>query len=233
MTNDDAGDGDPEAFADSLAKIKRDGGNLLVTGDVPGSVHRRACGPLLGTTDAPPRRRVVATVGECTDVEDRLPSGASRDRSNLVVVESDHLVRGDAAVDTGEAPTGPGDRRTVPRTTERDLRALGETIEAAIDDLASSAGGVSPAELRVCFDGLAPLFAEHDRGDVVAFCHLLTNRIAAEDGMGHFHAGLADDDPLVAALEPLFDVVVELEIVEGTPHQRWRTGDEDSGWIPL
>lgn len=233
MTHDDAGDGDRGAFADSLARIKRDGGNLLVTGEIPGSVHRQACGPLLGSTDGPPRRRVIAAVGDGSDVDDRLPPGASRDPANLVVVESNHLVRGDAAVDSGEAAAGPGDRPTVRRTTERDLQMLGETIETAIDDLASSAGGFSPAELRVCVDGLAPLFAEHGRGDVVAFCHLLTKRIADEGGMGHFHASLPDDDALVAALEPLFDVVVELEVVDGTPHQRWRTGDEDSGWIPL
>jgi hypothetical protein len=167
----------------------------------------------------------------------------------MIIVESDHLVRGEGTtVDPGGETVGPetsADREpagprtqtdpeaTVRRATGRDLQLLGETIEGAIDDLSSAAGGFAPAELRVCVDGLAPLFAEHDRGDVVAFCHVATTRVAAEGGMGHFHVSLPGDDALVSALEPLFDVVVELELVDGTPHQRWRAGDDDSGWIPL
>jgi hypothetical protein len=235
MTDEDGSDG-RGAFGEKLAELNREGGNLLVTGDFPSSVHHRACRPLFGGTDGPPRRRVIAAVGERIGVDDRLLPEADRGRDHLLVVESGHLVRGGAATEEpGSTDTGDGAETdpTVLRAGERDLQVLGETVGRAIDELSRGADGFDPAELRVCVDSLASLFAEHDRGDVVAFAHVLTNRIAAERGIGHFHLPLPVDDNLVSALEPLFDVVVELRLVDGSPHQRWRTGDEDSGWIPL
>lgn len=204
------GDGVPEstAFSQELSELKQTGCNLLVVGD--GVVHKHACRHLLG--DGGSRRRVfVFTQGTpvCACALDSL-DGIDRE-----------IVRYDA----GESQDADSD--------ERSLSQLGTDTVGKIGDLEARAGGFAPAELRLCFDSLGPLFVEHDPERLFRLLHVVTSRVRRANGIGHYHLRVDRTSDHVNLLEPLFDGLVEVRTVNGKPEQRWHLlgSDVSSDWI--
>jgi len=198
----------PEAFAGELEALKRRGCSLLVVG--PGAGRSR-CRDLLGQEG---RKRLVVDAGYGVDP-------APGDDRSVVRAGVDEVRSATAASSaSGDAPSAD------PPT----LDSVADELLERIDRL--DAAGLEPAELRVCLGDLDALASDRS-GDPAAFLGAATDRIREASGMGHAH--LPDTSPLRAAVEPLFDVTVEVRAVPAGRQQRWLLHDAglDSGWIAV
>ena len=227
--DDGSGTADRAAFAQSLSALKDRGSNLLVVGAALEGAHREACDRLLGEIEEEPRRRVFVRTDGSSGCG--LGPTANTNGAHAKVVVQAAQTRSAASVTC----THPG----IPTTevAEKDLGALATEIVGAIDELAAAAatGEPEPAELRLCFDSLVPLFAEHDQEEVFRMLNLVTTRMRQFRGMGHYHLPTDPDERTVRLLEPLFDAVIELRVRDGRPEHNWRlvSRDVESGWLPL
>jgi len=212
------GDGDTVTFTQTLAALKREGSNVLVTGDDAADAHRAACENLFGERLFDRRRTVVSAVRGQTAGCSHAPDDARR-------IEYRAPTRS-TATSTSDAGPVPG--------AERNLTSLGTAIADAIDEADRTVEGLAPAQFRLCVDSLGPLLEAHDERSVFRFLHAVTDDVRAVDGMGHYHLTMAPDEDAVRTLEPLFDAVVELR-ADGEPEQRWRLVDKDAEteWLPL
>ncbi|QSG02602.1 DUF7504 family protein [Natranaeroarchaeum sulfidigenes] len=129
-----------------------------------------------------------------------------------------------------------GDGRTVRvDDEERSLTEIGSEVVTEIDLLASRVDGLSPGELRLCFDSLGPLFVEHDPEQLFRLLHLVSASVRRSDGIGHYHLRVDRKSDHVNLIEPLFDVLVEVRRNDGIAEQRWHLLGKDvsSDWLPL
>lgn len=206
------------AFTRTLAALKRNGSNILVTGDDAHAVHRAACENLFGGRMMDRRRAVVSTdrdtAAECSHVPD-----------DATHIEYRPVTRSTATA-TGEPRSVPG--------VEHTLSSLGTAVGEAIDDADRTVDGLEPAQFRLCVDSLGPLLEAHDEQSVFRFLHAVTGDVRTVDGMGHYHLSMPVDADPVQTFEPLFDAVVELR-TDDEPQQRWRLVDKDTEteWLPL
>jgi hypothetical protein len=213
-------------FTQALASLKRRGSNLLVAGAASGATHADACSRLLGDRRADRTRVFVATDSHCATAE------RDAQTSGDWLVEYAAPTRGATAATspTADGPTLPG------RATEVSVDDL-PSLERAVDDAIAAAGrdSLAPAELRLCFDSLAPLVDEHDEQTVVRFLHGLTSEIRSVRGMGHYHLPAALDSRVVRTLRPLFDGVVEIRTQGERAQQRWHLNEADisTDWLDL
>lgn len=210
-------EGDTVRFTRTLASLKREGSNVLVTGDGAGEAHSVACEELFGERVVDRRRAVVSTAhGD---------AGYGHDPDDATRIEYSTATRSTATATSDVGPV-PG--------VERDLASLGEAIADAIAEADRTVGGLAPAQFRLCVDSLGPLLEAHDERSVFRFLHAVTGDIRAVDGMGHYHLPMAPDADPVRTLEPLFDAVVELR-ADSEPQQRWRLvgKDAETEWLPL
>lgn len=209
------------AFTQALASLKRRGSNLLLVGAANDRAHVDACHRLLGD-DGPTRRRLFV-------LTDRDHSAVPSAPDDVAVVEYESMTRSAASAQGG---AGGG---VTPAERVATLDGLGDAARSAIESFDRDAGGLSPAELRLCFDSLRPLLEEHTEQRVFRFLHALTGDVRGVNGMAHFHLPVARDDPTVRTIAPLFDAVVEVRAAGGTAQQRWHLREEDisTDWLPL
>jgi hypothetical protein len=248
--------GSPEPiarFRHRLAELKRNGCNILLVGT---EALGPACERLLGESSAGPRYRLFVTTdaGPAT-AHAKLSStqpGPYRDAAAVVNWNAD--VRGATATEAQEEFGGPNGERDCcgpdGETTARDadgppfreefvesddLRDLGTAVEETVESFEAETGALSPAELRLCFDSVTPLVADHDYRDVRRFLLGLTETVERVDGMAHYHLPADYDSETVETVEPLFDAVVEVRHGEGKLEQRWHLTDSDitTDWLPL
>lgn len=215
------------ALVQELDELKRRGSNLLVVGSRMPGAHRMACRQFLGEESTEPRRRLFALANPCTPITERAPD-AEPDSDSL------HVVRY-AATNRSAAAARPADGPSIDETTTEhdDLGEFGRAVSRSIAEFEAASSGLSPAELRFCFDSLTPLLSEHEPETMFRFLHLLTHRVRSVDGMGHYHLTADRNTRSVALLEPLFDAVIELCLHDGSLHQRWCLRDSDltTGWL--
>lgn len=195
MGGDSDGSPDGHAFAEMIAELRADGGDVLLVGREP-TAHASVCPRLLGDR----RRTLVVRTGDPTLRPVGHPDGVE-------VVEY-----GD-----GDDPLG----------------SLGTAVVGAIDDLEAAADGFDPGQFRLCVDSVAPLLENHSLENVFRLLHVLTVRVGAAGGIGHYHLPRERGHEAVGPLETLFDAVVELRIGEEGVEQRWELRDRDveSGWV--
>ncbi|WP_408958742.1 hypothetical protein [Natrinema sp. 74] len=210
---------DDTAFARALETLKRDGSNILLVGSVSADVHEAACRQLLGATERHSRYRLFVT-----DTNDRAACGATADATSERVRTIRYSTAGTGSAEQPEADSGPPSPGT-----------LGIRIVETIDELAETAGGFEPSELRVCVDSLLPLLDDHDAETVFRLLHVATARVDKARGMGHYHVPLEPDHDVVNLLEPMFDAIVTVRSRDGAAEQRWylREADTTSGWLEL
>jgi hypothetical protein len=235
-------------FRHRLADLKRNGCNILLVGT---DALDGACERLLGESSAGPRYRLfVTTDARPPTAQARLASvqtGPYRDAAAVVDWKAD--VRGGAATDCCNGDYR-GDFDSVDETEPRDssgpefrrlsvdsadLRELGTAVEETIEEFDAEADGLSPAEVRLCFDSITPLIADHEGRDVRRFLLGLTETIEQFDGMAHYHLPSEYDSVTVDELEALFDAVVEVRHADGEVKQRWHLQDPEftTDWVPL
>lgn len=221
------------ALVQELDELKQRGSNLLVVGSRMPAAHSAACQQFLGEASADPRRRLFALANPCTSIEDRIPTTADPD--SLRVVRYAAESRSAAATQPASRPDPIDDIPTDEAIEHDDLGEFGRALSRAIVEFEATSGGLSPAELRLCFDSLTPLLSECEPETAFRFLHLLTRRVRAVDGMGHYHLTTDRNTRTVALLEPLFDAVIELCLQDGTLHQRWYLRDRGltTGWLQL
>lgn len=239
MVSQDDGSGltdtDHRTFVSRLQELKRNGSSLLVVGEVPDSAAVQACHWMLGDDSVRDRRRLfVLTAPDQPGVDDRLSTSPARlhpETTTLVTWTADS--RSAVTSVPARPPEPPYDEIEPVRVESDRLAEVGITVSSEIEAFEETAGGLSPSELRLCFDSLAALAAEYDHEKLFRFLHVLIGRVRSVRAMAHFHFPVAYDSTVVKTLEPLFDATVELRIADGEPEQRWHLHDEDitSGWL--
>lgn len=216
--SDDAGE--TASVTSALARLKREGSNLLVVGATDGTVHATICDRLLGDSTGDRRRAFVTTEqGGCVPITP----------SSDTVIRYDSRTRSAAAASTPSAdPTLPSDRVT-------SLSGLGSGIVDAIESIDKEVDGLDPAEFRLCIDSLGPLLEEYAERDLFRFLHAVTNEVQAVSGMAHYHLPVDYETDAVRTLAPLFDAVIEIRAGPDGPQQRWhlRRINATTEWLRL
>lgn len=116
-----------------------------------------------------------------------------------------------------------------------DLRDLGEAVDEMVEYFENESGGLSPAELRLCFQSVTPLVTDHEYKNARRFLFGLTETVDRVEGMAHYHLPADYDSEIVEALEPLFDAVVEVRQIDEEVEQRWHLASPKiaTDWVPL
>lgn len=244
-------DGDVETLQAHLEALKRRGANvLLLDGPASGDV----CDRLLGADDQL-RRRLFVAVGRSAPE----PGIDDPDSTRFGVIErAGEETRGVAASGSGSGgqsalseysgsidPVGPANGRDDYRTADRGRVAWYSRLDAD-DSLPTLAWHVNvhlsrfesadpvPGEIRVCFDSLDALDGTASTEDLFRSLHLVTHRIRAAGGIGHFHVSPGEGFRR-ARFIPLFDAVIETRPGEDGPLQRWTFPEEEvrTDWLPI
>ncbi|KYH27795.1 hypothetical protein HAPAU_04660 [Halalkalicoccus paucihalophilus] len=216
------------ALVQELDALKQRGSNLLVVGSRMPAAHEAACRQFLGESTTQARRRLFVLTDPCASVSKRLSAEApGSDRRSVLRYDA-------ASRSAAVAPSQPSISASE-RRVKGDLGSLGVAISEAIAEFEATSSGLSPAELRLCFDSLTPLVSEYDSEPVFRFLHLLTHRVRSVDGMAHYHLTTERSNRTVGLLEPLFDAVIELCLRGDTLYQRWYLRDSGltTGWLQL
>ena len=225
-------------FRHRLADLKRNGANVLLVGT---EALDACCERLLGEPEAGPRYRLFVTTDVDRSVARRKFRAAGPNEEDLAaIVDWSPDADTPAATDTRGDSVGaaqPDDGRLFATTTVEsdDLRELGVGIERTVGRLETAADGMSPAELRLCFDSVTPLLTDYERRDVRRFLLGLTETVEQVNGMAHYHLPERYESETVESIEPLFDAVVEVRSGDRGRQQRWHLTEPaiDTDWLPL
>ena len=206
-------------FTQALAALKRHGSGLLVVGAAAQETHLAACRRLLGKGSDRTRRRLVV-------LTDGVPGAADRtDDESVRVIDRRPATRGSTAT-ASSAGDGPSDLATLERE-----------VVAAVESIEREAGGLEPAELRVCLDSLRTLVDRHDPEEVERFLDGVLEAVRDVDGMCHVHFPVERDGEAARRFADLFDATVEVQLPAGSRHveQRWHLHDADvsTDWVSL
>ena len=151
-------DHDPDAFAEELAGLKRDGCAVLVISPPCG---RARCEDLLGEDDRE-RKRVVVDTGQHSPVDD----------DRMVIDGGVRAVRSASATAADPDRPGPG----LETITSELLEGVQEFDPRELE----------PGELRVCF-GDAETLATRGGGDIRSYLETVCDQVRSRAGMGHCH----------------------------------------------
>lgn len=202
----------------TFQELKRRGAQVLVIGDVPEAVSRRATRRLLGHPDED-RYRVLALTDSGVDDAAWFPGAYAPDDDEVALVDEREL-RGATVADTATEPSRP--ETTVLRRIDAEIREW-EPAETP-----------PPAVLRVGVYSLETLLEAHGVGAVRTLTDRLTSVVRRVRGIGHYHLPRAPDTDAVAELEPVFDARLELRRAGTGPEQRWHLpGRGATGWVAL
>ncbi|MFW5934320.1 MAG: DUF7504 family protein [Halolamina sp.] len=202
----------------TFQELKRRGAQVLVIGDVPEAVSRRATRRLLGHPDEQ-RYRVLALTDSAVGGAAWFPGECAPDDERVSLIDEREL-RGSAAAD---APVGASPAE------EPVLRRIDAEIRAWEPDWTPP-----PAVLRVGLYSLEPLLEAHGVDAVRRLTARLTGAVSRVRGIGHYHLPRAANADPVADLEPAFDARLELRSAANGPEQRWHLpGRGTTGWVAL
>lgn len=221
------------AIQEKLGYLKRNGCNLLVTGNVREEVSHRVTQKLLGAPDVPRSRILALTDHDREDAADLLPGEIEATDGGVQFVEYGCGTRTAAAAapsKTDQTSFGT-DAAFVGGDPDEFQRELCNAITTA--KIAES--GFDPAELRLSLFTLSYLANQHDPAAVDRFVSAVGDHVRGVRGMAHYHLPVADDSKPVRRLTPLFDARIELRETNGRPEQRWHFPDDDvtTVWVGL
>lgn len=184
--------GSADAFADALAELKERGSLLLLSGADNGVVEG-TCERLLGQHGPDLRRRLFV-------LTDRSPTHAqSVEPTRLITYRLP--VRSTAASSAGGGVPG--------RTVDGGLDDLEAAIADAVEEIDREAGGLEPAELRVCLDSADCLLGTHGPKALSGFLDALSETVRDARGMCHVHLHREVEAEKRRRLRPRFDAVIE------------------------
>jgi len=175
--------------------------NILLLAPSLGQQGRDACHHLLAR-GRPERTNVLSiTYTESpSEFVDRWTdsAGAAPARGGIVTV--------------GESEASVGDPDWAVRGVENpsDLTGVGIELSELLSGMASAAD--DDEMIRACFNNLTSLLQYADLQRAFRFLHVVTGRIKAVGGVGHYHIDPeAHDRQTMATLKGLFDAVVEVD----------------------
>ncbi len=204
-----------------LGRLKRTGGNLLLSGDVPADVFEQLSAQFLGDT-AYERTYLFALYGRGTDVARRQLSQANVNPDDARLLTHDAAVRSAAQAQPSERSSHLTSSPVTGSFDEFETAVREEVFELQRQRL-----GLEPGELRFYFDSLQLLSNEEDTQTVTDSLKSITETVEEVSGMGQYVFPKAYESSSVQALEPLFDVTIELQIGEDGPEQRWHLHDTE------
>jgi hypothetical protein len=214
------------AFRAYLARLKRNGCGILLSGEAPERARIAASQQLFGSTDPDvPRRRLLINTDPGIDPDAYLPASVHPGDDTVRVVQIQGQVRGTTAT-----AASPGPRLSV-------LDQLEADIDDAFADLVRTETP-APGELRVGITTVQPLIELAGLQRVEECCTLLVAKARTWDGMVHFHAPMPPTDERVSTLEQHVDARVDLRIgPEEDVEWLWHTGkpeiDSSLSWIAI
>lgn len=228
--------GSPEAvrFNRRLSELKRNGCNVLLVGT---DGLDACCERFLGESAAEPRRRLFVAADAAPAAARRRAatdrsSGPDAERTAVVDWRADGV--GGRVETTADGPRSGPDRSDRDVTVESgDLRELGVAVTDTVEAFDAEADPLGPAELRVCFDSLAPLVDGYADRDARRFLLGVTEAVERVDGMGHYHLPAEYGSEAVEPVSPLFDAAVEVRREGGAVEQRWHVEDITTDWLSL
>lgn len=229
--------GEHRRLRDAFRELKQRGPQILVTGDVPEAVSRRATQRLLGHP-AEHRHRILTLTDSAAETDEWLPGSVSGTDRGVAVIRDGAL--------RATATSQPSDGADHAMNTTRDV-GTGENTEATAtsDDIAARVSSEvtgwldgrddpGPAVLRVGIYSLETLLEQRGIDAVRAFCYQLTGEVRRARGMGHYHLPRAADSEAVSELRYVFDARLELRDSGAGAEQRWHIpGTGTTGWVSL
>lgn len=231
------GEAEEAGFQEVLARLKVEGCNLLLTGEVPGEVADVASRRLLGAPSEDRKRLLVFTDASVDRVPARLPGGVGPTDPDVRVVEQAECTRSAAASLTD---AGPGIDAAAPpfpvRSVGEDLAELRTAIGDAVSEFDEATGGLEPAQFRLSVDSVRLLLDEHPPDAVSKFLRTVTALVKGVRGMAHYHLPVPDESGPVASVTSLFDARIELRQRDGMiPEQRWHVParGQRTNWVRL
>lgn len=204
---------------DAFQELKQRGPQVLVTGDVPEAVSRRATRRLLGHPDEQ-RHRVLALTDSDAASDQWFPGSHSAADDEISLIGAGDL-RGSAAVGA-------------PADGDSEDDALVRLIDEEVTTWCPSRSAPPPAVLRVGVYSLETLLEAHGVEAVRTFAYQLTGEVRRARGMGHYHLPREPDSEAVSDLQFVFDARLELRRSAGQAEQRWHLpGRGTTGWVEL
>lgn len=208
-----------------LARIKADGGNVLLAGHVPDNVMADASTRLLGGRDADRTCVVVLSDHNPETAVDRLQRiDATPEQGRILNYCAE-------ARSAASSPTPPV--RHPVTNVSGSLDDLQRTIEDTLRRINFDRQGLESGELRFCFDSLRPLVEKHDDGG--RFLAQCFDVVAEHSGLGHYVLPADLESDHVQAIADRFDAVAEFRIGNRGPEQRWHLQNTDftTSWFGL
>ncbi|WP_458190733.1 DUF7504 family protein [Haladaptatus sp. NG-WS-4] len=211
-----------------LGRLKRTGGNILLTGNIPEDVLNRVSAQFLGDSKFK-RTSFFALYGRDTEIAQTRLSQARgpSDRAHIVTHES--IARSAADVQSNQPS-----QLSVSTVTES-LEEFQTTIQDQLFDLQQQRNGFDPAELRFCFDSIQHLMEKEGAESVERFLTAIMEAIEDMRGLGHYILSDEYNSRSVQTIQSKFDVTIELKIGERGPEQRWHLHDTEhtTKWFPV
>ncbi|WP_435158149.1 DUF7504 family protein [Haladaptatus sp. DFWS20] len=221
-------DGGRIQIESELGRLKRTGGNILLTGNVPEDVLDQVSGQLLGEQSLN-RTPVIAQYGKDAEV--------AQMRLSQVDSPLDHAhiltYRADARSATQLQASQPS-QIAISYVTGT-FEEFQVAIQDKISDLQNQQNGFDPAELRFCFDSLRLLIEETGIETTKEFISKTVKTVDSVNGLGHYiHSGTFDSDS-VQAVKSKFDVVIELRANTNGLEQRLHLHgtNHTTQWFPI
>lgn len=211
-----------------LGRVKRTGGNVMLTGDVPENVFNQLSAQLLGDV-AFDRTSLFALYGRNADVaQSRLSqAGVSSDHAHILTHEP-------VARSAAQDQSNQSGRMSI-SSIVGSLEEFQSAIREQVFDLQQERNGFDSAELRFCFDSLQLLLEEEGTETTNQFITAVTETIEDVNGFGHFVLPNTYDSPPVQAVRALFDVIIEIKIGVDGLEQRFHLQDTShtTQWFPI
>jgi hypothetical protein len=203
---------------DEFLELKQRGPQVLVTGDVPERVCRRATNRLLGHPDEDRHRVLALTDGEAA--ADRwLPDSYGVHDEGVTLIDPTDK-RGQAASSTADGTADPGQ--------------LSRLVSETVDRWLPPEGAPPPAVLRLGVYSLESVLETEGVDAVQQLAYQLTGEVRRARGMGHYHLPREPDSEAVTNLRFVFDAQLELRTDGDDPDQRWRLpGRGTTDWVEL
>ncbi len=204
---------------DAFRELKQRGPQVLVTGDVPEAVSRRATRRMLGHPDED-RYRILSLTDSDVSTDQWFPGQYSRDDEDVSFIGASDL-RGSVAVGDGNQGEPAED-------------ALVRTVSEEITSWCPDGGSPPAAVLRVGVYSLETVLETHGVEAVRKLAYQLTGEVRRARGMGHYHLPREPGSEAVSDLQFVFDARLELRTSTGGPEQRWHLpGRGTTGWVEL
>ena len=213
-----------------LGRLRRTGGNILVTGSVPEDILDQLSVQLLGEHSLD-RSFFFAQYGKSAKGAQRRLSqnGAPAENAYILTYEAGAYTRS-----TTQSYPNQSNQTNVSSVIGT-LQDFQVAIREKILNLQERWNGFDPGELRFSFDSLRLLLEEEDTEDARQFIATVTKTVEDANGFGHYLLPDTYYSDTVQAVEPTFNVVIELQVSVNGLEQRLHLHDTDhtTKWFPI